>query len=339
MVLVYSAVSLLVYILAANIDNRFVHLYRKVLPFALIPLVSMQLASSYIRIDAYGMTESRYYIVLFGIYSIACGLYLIISRKKNTNAIVILATCFALVSIIPPIDAISVSMRSQAAKIEEILVKNNMLKDNKLVQNPDISNEDKYELTNKTDYMMRMGYLKYLKWMPEKYYNHDEYYRSFQEIYGFSPFYSKAGGEDYSTSYVYAMLNAEKQIDIAGFDTFFKINVYSRQNTKNEETAEFTLNGESYFIRHSLDEKGELVISVMDSDKNIILETPTNEFIDKIFSGTREGKELVDPELLTIDAENEKIKVRLIFNDLNIDRSVSGMTNVNGNAFVFFKLK
>jgi hypothetical protein len=252
---------------------------------------------------------------------------------------VILATCFALVSIIPPIDAISVSMRSQAAKIEEILVKNNMLKDNKLVQNPDISNEDKYELTNKTDYMMRMGYLKYLKWMPEKYYNHDEYYRSFQEIYGFSPFYSKAGGEDYSTSYVYAMLNAEKQIDIAGFDTFFKINVYSRQDTKNEETAEFTLNGESYFIRHSLDEKGELVISVMDSDKNIILETPTNEFIDKIFSGTREGKELVDPELLTIDAENEKIKVRLIFNDLNIDRSVPGMTNVNGNAFVFFKLK
>jgi len=76
MVLGYSAVGLFIYILGSNLDNKFTVLFRRLFPLVLIPLVIMQLVSSYIRIDAYGITESRYYVILFGIFSIVCASYL-----------------------------------------------------------------------------------------------------------------------------------------------------------------------------------------------------------------------------------------------------------------------
>lgn len=127
MVLVYSAVGYFIYILGSNLNNRFSKLYRGVYPAVLIPLVAMQLVSSYIRVEAYGITESRYYVILFGVFSIVCALMLIFSKNKKTNTIVLLSAIFALLSIIPPIDAFTVSKNSQENRLEEILIKNNML--------------------------------------------------------------------------------------------------------------------------------------------------------------------------------------------------------------------
>jgi hypothetical protein len=89
MVLGYSAAGYFIYILSSNLNNKFSVLYRKLFPLILIPLVVMQMVSSYIRIDAYGITESRYYVVLFGIFSIVCALVLIFDKKKNPNIIII----------------------------------------------------------------------------------------------------------------------------------------------------------------------------------------------------------------------------------------------------------
>lgn len=338
MVLGYSAVGLFIYILGSKLDNKFNILFRRIFPFVLIPLVIMQLVSSFIRIDAYGVTESRYYVVLFGIFSIVCSLYLILSRRKNPNTIVLLAACFALVSILPPVDAFNISRSSQTARIEEILIRNNMLSENKVIQRADISNEDKYELTNITDYMSRMGYLRYLTWMPEKYYEGNEYYNNFKKIYGFSPYYDiNYPGEE--PRYVYAMLDTNSPIDILGFETMFKINIFNDTSTKEQKVGTFTIDNKNFIIKQKSDESGELTLIITDEKNNEVIEISTRDLFIRITDKQYEPKSVLPPEDLTIKAENDNIKIKIIFENINIERPSNEKIWSNGSAFFLINMK
>lgn len=333
MVLSYSAVGLLIYILGLNLVNRFTVLFRRLFPFVLIPLVIMQLVSSYIRINAYGITESRYYVVIFGIFSIICALYLIFSKVKNPNMIVLLVACFAILSIIPPIDAFNVSIVSQSNRIEDILERNNMLIDNKIVPNSSISNEDKRELTNITNYMARMGYLRKLDWMPEKYYEENEYYIGFERIYGFTPYYdSYLPGE--APNYIYAVLDPNSPIDISGFETFFKINIYNDTNTSEQNVTTFTQGDSIYTITQKSDDTGELILSIVDESEKSIIDISLKEFYDKISEKSTEPKAVMSPKDLTLDSQNDKIKIRIIIENINIEKPSNDNILVNGSAYV-----
>ncbi len=337
MVLGYSATGLFIYILGSNLDNRFNVLFRKLLPFVLIPLVAMQLASSYIRISAYGITESRYYVVLFGVFSICCAVYLIFSKKKNSNMIVLLAACFAVFSIIPPVDAFNVSKQSQTNRIEKILVKNNMLTDSKIVPNSNISKEDKFEITSITYYMSRMGYLKSLKWIPESYYKDDEgfySYENFKKLYGFEPNYDKyLPGEE--PKYAYASLDADSPIDINGYDTLFKINFYSNTNTKEQHIKDFNIDNKKYIITQSSKDNGELVLSIMDENKKTVMEISMTELFDKISEKATNSKFVMSPEELTVKSKNDTLNIKIIIENISIEKPSSNKIWVNGSANVF----
>lgn len=335
MVLSYSAVGLIIYILGSSLENRFIVLFQKLFPYVLMPLVIMQLVSSYIRINAYGITESRYYVVIFGIFSIICAIYLMFSKRKNPNLIVLLATCFAILSIIPPIDAFNVSSRSQANRIEDILKRNNMLNDNKIIPNTSISNEDKWEITNITNYMARMGYLRNFNWMPEKYYEENEYYNGFEKIYGFAPFYDKylPGGE--TPNYIYAVLDPNSPIDISGFETFFKINISSNNDSKQEQVATFELNKNTYLIKQESDEKGELFLSILGQDEKSVIVISMKELFKQISEKNSEPRAMMSPKNLTLNAKNDKMKIRIVVENINIEKPSDGSMWINGNAYIF----
>lgn len=334
MVLSYSAAGLIIYILSSNLDNRFVILFKKLFPFVLIPLVIMQLVSSYIRIDAYGITESRYFIVIFGVFSIICALYLMLSKIKNSNIIVLLAACFAILSIIPPIDAFNVSRKSQTTRVEDILIRNNMLIDNKVVPNDSIAIEDKFEITNITMYMSRMGYLRNLNWIPEKYYDYNEYYNNFDILFGFIPYYGNPyPDEDYKN--IYAILDTNSPIDIAGFETFHKINIYSNANTVEQRLSTFILDGKAYTIEQKNDDNGRLILSILDESEKSIMDISLKEFFDKILEKSSEYKDVMSSEDLTFDSKNEKLQIRIIIDNISIERHEGEKTWVNGSVYVF----
>ncbi len=104
MVLGYSAAGLVLFVLASLLENRFAVLYCAFFPKILIPVVIMQLVSVGIRLNAYGVTESRYYVALFGVFSIVIGVLLSVRGKNTRNGIIaLLAAGFALVSILLPL--------------------------------------------------------------------------------------------------------------------------------------------------------------------------------------------------------------------------------------------
>jgi hypothetical protein len=331
MVLGYSAAGYFIYILSSNLNNKFSVLYRKLFPLILIPLVVMQMVSSYIRIDAYGITESRYYVVLFGIFSIVCALVLIFDKKKNPNTIVLLSAVFALMSIIPPVDAFTVSKNSQERRLTEILIRNKMIADGEIVKKTDISTDDMFEITNISNYMYGMGYLDDMDWFPDKY--ADNYYGNFRNIYGFEPYYDREFPGQEDTLYLNAMLDENEKINIENYDLFFKIYIHNKREP-DEDIGEFSLKGKNYVIKQILDEKGYITIAVSD-DSNTLIEIPMKEFIDELFEKVNAPKGLMDKETLTIEKQNDKLKVKLLINDLNVDRYDPVDVYIYANIYVF----
>lgn len=331
MVLGYSAVGYFIYILSSNLNNKFAVIYRKVFPIILIPLVVMQLVSSYIRIDAYGITESRYYVVLFGIFSIVCALVLILGKKKNPNTIVLLSAIFALLSIIPPVDAFTVSKNSQARRLTEILNRNNMLVDGQIVKKTKLSTDDMFEITNISNYMHEMGYLDDMDWFPEEY--ADNYYGNFKNIYGFDQYYDRGFPGQDERLYFNAMLDENERINIENYDIFFKMTIHNKREP-DEVTGEFSLKDKNYMVKQIADEKGYLTITVLD-ETNILMEIPMKEFIDGLFEKSNASKGTMDKESLTIEKQNDKLKVKLLINDINVDKYNPDDIYIYANIYVF----
>ena len=330
MVLGYSAVGYFIYILSSNLNNKFSVVYRKVFPLILIPLVVMQLVSSYIRIDAYGITESRYYVVLFGIFSIVCALMLILGKKKNPNTIVLLSAIFALLSIIPPVDAFTVSKNSQAGRLTEILNRNNMLIDGQIVKKTNLSADDKFEITNISNYMYGMGYLDDMDWFPEQY--ADNYYGNFKNIYGFDQYYDRYPGQD-DTLYFNAMLDENERINIENYDIFFKMSIHNKREP-DEVIGEFSLKGNNYVIKQVPDEESYITITISD-ETNTLMEIPMKEFIDGLFEKSNTSKGTMDKESLTIEKQNDKLEVKLLVNDINVDKYNPDDIYIFANIYVF----
>jgi hypothetical protein len=331
MVLGYSAAGYFIYILSSNLNNKFSVLYRKLFPLILIPLVVMQMVSSYIRIDAYGITESRYYVVLFGIFSIVCALVLIFDKKKNPNTIVLLSAVFALMSIIPPVDAFTVSKNSQERRLTEILIRNKMIADGEIVKKTDISTDDMFEITNISNYMYGMGYLDDMDWFPDKY--ADNYYGNFKNIYGFEQYYDRGFPGQEETLYLYAILDENEKINIEDYDLFFRIYIQNKRGP-GEDIGEFSLKGKNYSIKQIPDEKGYITITVSD-DTNTLIEIPMKEFIDGLFEKSNAPKGAMDKETLTIEKQNDKLKVKLLIYDMNVDRNDPDDIYISANIYVF----
>ena len=331
MVLGYSAAGYFIYILSSNLNNKFSVLYRKLFPLILIPLVIMQMVSSYIRIDAYGITESRYYVVLFGIFSIVCALMLIFDKKKNPNTIVLLSAVFALMSIIPPVDAFTVSKNSQERRLTEILNRNKMIVDGEIVKKTDLSTDDMFEITNISNYMYGMGYLDDMDWFPDKY--ADNYYGNFKNIYGFEQYYDRGFPGQEETLYLYAILDENEKINIEDYDLFFRIYIQNKRGP-GEDIGEFSLKGKNYSIKQIPDEKGYITITVSD-DTNTLIEIPMKEFIDGLFEKSNAPKGAMDKESLTIEKQNDKLKVKLLIYDMNVDRNDPDDIYISANIYVF----
>ena len=334
MVLGYSTAGYFIYILSSNLENKFSLLFRKFFPIVLIPLVVMQMVSSYIRIDAYGITESRYYIVLFGVFSIVCSLMLIFSKRKNPNAIVLLSAFFALISIIPPVDAFTVSKNSQENRLREILERNNMLVNNQLLQKSDIPNEDKYEITNISNYLHGMGYIEKIEWLPEEF--NENYYADFKKVYGFDQYYERYYPNDEGRFFVSAFLDDSQVINIKGYDILFKI--YSRNNLYSlTEIGRFNLNGKDYTLQEKYDEDGNLTLLVLHKE-DLVMEISMKEFVDDLFENPSESKSQLSQEDLTIIKENEELKIKILIDHISVDRYDKSYTHIYLDAFVFVKV-
>ncbi len=329
MVLWYSAAGLILFVLASPLDNRFALFYRRAFPKALIPVVVMQLVSVGIRLRAYGFTESRYYVALFGIFSILTGVLMTIKPSHKNSLIALLAASFAVFSVIPPVDAFTVSRISQIARVENILRSEGILTDVGLQPKSGASERTKFETTSILSYLDRHGSLNRLSWLPEDFSLYDD----MEGALGFPPEY--ASGES-GGRFLYVSVDAEKPVAISGYDV--SVNIYTDRyaNGPDLSTFSFSVRGVDYTLSVDRLSREDARVSVKNAAGEALVESTLHEFADSLRETAGAEKGTLPPERMTLEAAKDGYRLKIVFQNISMTVGEGTDAGVDYSAVVLF---
>ncbi|SCZ79657.1 DUF4153 domain-containing protein [Acidaminobacter hydrogenoformans] len=310
MVLVYSAAGLAVFVLASLLDNGFARVYTKVFPKAWIPVVIMQLISVGIRLNAYGITESRYYVALFGVFSLVAALMLSFSPVSKNGRVALLAAVFALVSIVPPVDAFTVSRNSQIERLEVILTEEGMLADGALVAKATASQHTREETTSIVNYLSNSGSLSYVRWLPEDF----KSYEDFTGTFGFERTYAS----DRSQRYAMVSLDPEAPLNVAGYDRMMAFHLFRHKEAREVLTRQVLMEGKAYNVVVTRTSSVDGQVALMSSGGEEMLTLQLYEAVEGFLPQMGADKPVMPPEALTIEAEGSGLKMAVVFESVSL---------------------
>jgi hypothetical protein len=331
----FSITVILLYILASRLENKFALIFRKIFPKLLVPIVIFQIISSILRIQYTGITHGRYFVILFGIFTVISGIFLSIIPIQKNGIIAVLLIGFSLFSIIPPFDAFTISRTNQQKKLENVLLKNDMLVDNKINPNPSISDKDKKIISTTLNYLEMMGYTKKIEYLGEDFNS----YRDFYNTFGFYSYEDNI----YTQDNIYISLNRQLPINISGYDTLVVTDFYiGKDNTNsNNKLCNFEKAGHNYTlsINYSLD-SSDLWLS---NDKNeelmrIHIKDVFEKFDTSVSGNYPESKNSISPEQATFTQENDRAVISLVALNINIEK-FNFEHPYNGEFYILVKVK
>lgn len=301
MLVSYAVAIILISILSSRLDNKFCSFFRTVFPKGLIPIVLFQIASSIISILETGFTHTGYYVLLFGIFAVTAGVVLSLGKVEKNGIVAGLLIGFSIFSIIPPVDAFTISKWSQQNVLEQVLVKNGMLNANKISKVSTIADDDKYQIISSVQYLGRMKYTEHISWMPEDF----DVYEDFYDTFGF---YEYDVVIDKNRS-VTVFLGAQEAIQLTDFE--YMAHTYINSNeTMQPVICTITHEGTQYTLKkRKIGDNFELVLS--DENKNELIVFDTKEIFDRYQSYAVENKELTQEEA-TFYGENEKVDMSVV---------------------------
>jgi hypothetical protein len=111
--------------------NAWIRIYSKVFYIALLPLVIVLFLAVRVRINEYGITENRYFLIGLTTWLAAIAVYFLVSKKKNIKIIPITLFALTLLSIIGPWNAFNVAERSQMRIFDALVEKHKLLNNSK----------------------------------------------------------------------------------------------------------------------------------------------------------------------------------------------------------------
>lgn len=131
---VYGMLSLLlVHPIRYDEGNQWMRTYAGVFYVLLIPLIALMGVAIGVRIDQYGVTESRYLIVLIGLWLIGVTLYFLFSHLKNIKVIPVTLCLALLLATWGPQSAPAVSMRSQTNRLKDFFKEHQAFENDKII--------------------------------------------------------------------------------------------------------------------------------------------------------------------------------------------------------------
>lgn len=273
MLVAYSITVILLYILASRLENKFSLFFRRVFPKVLVPIVLFQITSSVLSLAGTGITHTRYYVILFGIFAAAAGILLSIIPVRKNGIIAAMLIVFALISIIPPVDAFTISRKSQTDILKNVLLKNGMLDNNVIKPNASIPEEDKKIITKAIRYLRMMEYTKKITWLPADFDMYEDFYKTF----GFNEYEVP---ENYNQP-VYLGLEQKTPIDITDYDSFvyFHVNISADSNA-NEKICDIVKSGKNYTLKKdTTNDKCDVYLAGENNQE--LIRFPTREIFDK----------------------------------------------------------
>ncbi|KAB3526337.1 DUF4153 domain-containing protein [Alkaliphilus serpentinus] len=323
LVLWYGLISTFVVFLVYPIreNNKWARAFTSNLPRAILPLIMMMLIALGIRINAYGVTENRHFVLMAALWVFGNMTYLAIKRSPKTIVLFISIAIIFIVSVIGPINAYTISKYSQNSRFEMLLKENNLLANEELQNAPtDLSEEVKKELSSIVlyfDHNHRIGDLKYvpedmnLKELEEKLdFEIRDYYWDFPRKYN-----------------SYSLENSIDLYEIGDYDYFIDFSFYNRSSRPYEGNIEISYDEDGKELR--IIKEGKLLYSKDLEEIALAIHEKSN------------GEYNQSKETMTFIDESQQIKVQLITKNMGLSANSNGDTlNLDFMEFyLFVKIK
>ncbi|WP_373486034.1 DUF4153 domain-containing protein [Acetobacterium malicum] len=329
----FAVAVILIYILASSLENKVAAWYRKIFPKILVPIVLFQIIASVLRIQETGITHGRYYVIIFGIFAAISGTLMCFMPVRKNGIIAALLIGLAMFSIIPPVDAFTISRANQFARLSDTLVKNNMIQDNIISPNASLSEADKKIISDTVNYLTMMEYTNEISFLGENF----DLYEDFYNTFGFYRFEENP----YQQDSIYLNLNQQSPIDITDYQTFVVANFYMQDEKMEPLICNFDVNGKNYTLtREKNGEAGALVLTEATGQElmRINMKAVFDHFDTSRGGNYQISKDFMNADEATVSLENDKALISLVAMFLAIEKSESE-TIYNGDFYVLIQIK
>ena len=293
LVLWYAVISASVLFFISPIykENSFAKKFMKFFPKLILPLIMLMFFSIGIRVNAYGITENRYYVIVLSLWVFGVMIYFSFAKKFKNIFLPITLSAIMIISVLGgPLSSYSISKSSQNKRLEKMLLSNNMLQDKKIVKASSISEKDKNEISSIISYFNSNHSLKDVKYLPKDFKMDDmEKTFGFQYSPNFSP----------QNCFYFNIMQTGEPIEISGYNYMFDSRY--RYDEK-ESNLPFSI---SYDYNSN--------ILKIYQNKDVLYTKDMNEFSKKLIDkyGLRGKGEGINPNEMCFEDENSKVKVKI----------------------------
>lgn len=320
LVLWYSAItSIVIYLVyPLIIENSWLKTFIFYITKFIIPLIIILFLSIGIRIKAYGITENRYFVVALGLWVLIIMLYFNISKKKKNIFLPLSLAIIIILSVFGPFNAYSASVLSQSKRFENILIKNNMLSENKAIRpSTNIPDKDKKEISSILTYFENYHSFNDLKYLPKGFQMQD-----MKNVFGFEYMYSWSTNET-NNYFSYFLYDLNTPIEIKGYDYLFNFRYPGNLQSQSKERLKVEYSYDTRIIKIFLDNN-----KLFEKDLTLIAKDINNKY-----GFQSEGK--VSLSDMTYTFENEKLKIKFIIFSVNGNEDTTSKDNIRINSIEF----
>jgi hypothetical protein len=314
---VFSAgVIFLVYPLERN--NKFVQFFTAWFPKLVLPAIIVMFMAIAVRINAYGVTENRYFVVALGLWVLGVMLYYSLTKHFKNIVLPVSLALVALLTVFGPWSAYSVSTYSQNARFETLATEYNMVNGNTL-QKPDreISLEDKKAIISILEYFERSHSLSAIRLLPPNF-----ELQNMETVFGFSreDIWAIPGRQKY-----FHLHTQVKSLEVRDYDHLLK-----SDNLRQESVAVGPLT-----VKYSPE---DLKLVVVRGDQELYARN-LQIFAEQVVE--RHGAISLELPVqdMTFAEENEILKIRFVFTGITGNDEASQITFENLEFYLLLKFE
>ena len=327
MLIAYTLVVIVVTLLVSRLENRMAVLFVKVFPKVMIPIAAFQIIASALLLGDTGLTFGRYYVLLYGAFAVFAGLALSFAPRVKSGVIAPVLIALSILSLIPPVDAFTVSLASQTATLERTLEANGMLTGDTLTPDGDITSADKTRIIASVEYLSEMDKLDTLSWLPDGFTVYDD--AAFSRAFGFSRYDAPPDANAYVSVYYN---NTDAALPITGFDAFAELYVPDSGKT-DQQAITFEAGGKTCVLSVTGEDGGAVIVT--DAAGVELIRFDTSELIDRYEQPDKSELTLTEA---TFSVENELAALKVVVLNAGFEARTTP-SDVSAQLYVFVAIK
>ena len=329
MLIAYSITVIIVTLLVSRLENKPADLFRRIFPKVLIPIAVFQVIASTLLLTDTGITYGRYYVILYGVFTVFSGVVLSLKPARKSGIIALALVILSAVSLIPPTDAFSVSRNSQISALETVLGKNGMLQSGMVKPDGSIPDEDKARIVASISYLTETQALDAVAWLPPEFSGYDS--AAFYKTFGFDMYSPTLPGPTYVSLYT----DRDGVIPVGGYDVLLHVSI-PMTNTPGGMDIAFELNGEAYALIAGAS-GGDAALVVRDADGREVIRFDTGEIFAR-YADYAADQSLLTPEEATFTEENENAAIKVIVQNAGFTKTPR-IADKNAQVYMLINLK